>query len=328
VQVQQQDKEMRTLVDRVAGLSDRVDAVGESAERAEAASTVLARALEDLVDRHRKVDRTLNLNSFVAYALFTFLLGGGFFALYKSRVGELVGERDEAIASRDAAQIRAETATATLARRDAASKSALEVFQLHRDHRFAEAVAAQAKLSVDDLSPSEKEFFAEAIGKAKAGLAEAALEAGKTAVRANDFALAAERFAEGLTHVDQGPIAMQLRYQRGAAFGRLGQVVEAEKELTSVLAAGAEAQGVPEARFALAELYERQRRWEDARREYRAFGQKAPNHALARAARNRLVWLYTIPTSTKSAKPAAAAPTAAAPAPVTRPATRAALPTR
>jgi tetratricopeptide (TPR) repeat protein len=302
------ERELRTLAERVSGLTDRVDEVGEAAERAEAASTGLARSLEELVARHRKVDRTLNLNSFVAYAIFTLLLGGAFFALYRTRAGELVAERDQAAAARDAALARADGATAELARRDEAAKAAHAVWELFRDHRHAEAVAAHGALSAGDLSPSEREFFASALDGAHRELGKAAIEAGRAASKAGDHAGAAARFAEGLAHVDRGPVAIQLRYLRGVALGKLGKIEEAEAELSAALAAGAEGQGVVEARWALGDLYDRAKRIEDARREYRAFVDRAPNHPLARLARNRLFYFASLPPP----RPAGAAPRPAA----------------
>jgi tetratricopeptide (TPR) repeat protein len=309
-----EDPEHKGLGDRVAALSQRVGEVGDAAERAEVSTANLARSLEELLARHRQVDRALNLNSFVAYALFTLLLGGAFFVLYRVRAADLAGQRDRATAARDAAVDRADGATAELGRRDRAAAGALEVWRLHQDHRYADAVAAQAKLDPAALGPIEREMFAEALERAHVALAEVALADGKGAAKAGDLPRAIARLGEGLGHVEKGPLANQLRYARGDALARAGKVDEAEAELTAVLAAGAEGQGLVEARFALAALYDRAGRIEDARREYRAFNNRSPAHPLARRARERLSWLALAADRAQLAAARAARAAARAPA--------------
>ena len=49
--------------------------------------------------RQDRYERGLSLNSFVAYVLFTLLLGGAFFLLYRSRAERLVVDRDAALQS-------------------------------------------------------------------------------------------------------------------------------------------------------------------------------------------------------------------------------------
>src|SRR5687767_6445692 len=61
------------------------------------ALTTLATTLKDIVARQDRYERGLNLNSFVAYTLFTVLLGGGFYMLYRSRAENLLGDREQAL---------------------------------------------------------------------------------------------------------------------------------------------------------------------------------------------------------------------------------------
>src|SRR5512144_1424991 len=85
------------------------------ATRTHNAVATLAASLKEVVTRQAKYERGLNLNSFVAYLLFTILLGGGFFLLYRSRAGQLGAERDAALrkqaeAAEDAAAARRDLA--------------------------------------------------------------------------------------------------------------------------------------------------------------------------------------------------------------------------
>src|SRR4051812_12158652 len=63
----------------------------------------LAAQLKDVLAMRDRYERGLNLNSFVAYVLFTVLLSGGFYLLYRSRADRLVSDRDAAVARRDQA---------------------------------------------------------------------------------------------------------------------------------------------------------------------------------------------------------------------------------
>src|SRR5262245_65830641 len=86
------------------GLRRRADDHNALLKRHQVAVTQLTESVAALVALGRKRERWLNLNSFVAYLLFTVLLGGALFFLYRSRVGELEAKRALAIAERDAAR--------------------------------------------------------------------------------------------------------------------------------------------------------------------------------------------------------------------------------
>src|SRR5258705_12851622 len=101
----------------------------------------LADSIASLVDTQRRRTRSLNLNSFVAYVIFTILCGAGFYALYTSRASDLVDGRERADRERDAAVRRADDAAAKLAAREQADNRAWEVFQLLESGKRREAVA-------------------------------------------------------------------------------------------------------------------------------------------------------------------------------------------
>src|SRR5258705_7951882 len=63
----------------------------------------LTGSLREVIGSKERYEQRLNLNSFVAYVLFTVLLGGGFYLLYRSRADRLVSERDAARARLDQA---------------------------------------------------------------------------------------------------------------------------------------------------------------------------------------------------------------------------------
>src|SRR5690349_9187200 len=89
-----------TPLEMVAGelesLRRKTDDNAAAIRRNQLALTELAESVGKLVAHQRKRERLLTLNSFVAYLLFTVLLGGGFLLLYQSRADALVAARDRA----------------------------------------------------------------------------------------------------------------------------------------------------------------------------------------------------------------------------------------
>src|SRR5215469_9767216 len=112
------------------GLRRRLDDQGAQTRKTAAQVGQLAESIGALVAAQRRRTRWLNLNSFIAYLIFTLLCGGAFYLLYSSRAGELVAARDRAAGERDQAVRRADDLAATVKARDAADAKALEAWQL------------------------------------------------------------------------------------------------------------------------------------------------------------------------------------------------------
>src|SRR4051794_26991659 len=70
----------------------------------------LADSIGALVDVQRRRSRWLNLNSFIAYLIFTVLCGSASYLVYRSRASDLVDAREHADHERDAAVRRADEA--------------------------------------------------------------------------------------------------------------------------------------------------------------------------------------------------------------------------
>src|SRR5262249_36606763 len=63
--------------------------------------TQLAESIAALVAQQRRRSLWLNVNSFIAYLVFTILCAGGSYLLYRSRAHELAALRDQAVGERD-----------------------------------------------------------------------------------------------------------------------------------------------------------------------------------------------------------------------------------
>ncbi|MBP6629604.1 MAG: hypothetical protein KBG28_22640 [Kofleriaceae bacterium] len=146
-------------------LRRRLDDHAVMARRTQQALTQLADSIGALVALGRKRERWLNLNSFVAYVLFTVLIGGGLFALYRTRAAELSAERAavrdeqrqlEAVAGeqreRDAA--RQAAAGADAARAEEAAAAAAQADLLLRLYRLAATDPAALARELAGLGPS------------------------------------------------------------------------------------------------------------------------------------------------------------------------------
>jgi hypothetical protein len=121
------DHELRVVQERLQALAERVSEIGQAQDQSDDTVATLAGALSDLVGRMRRQDRRMTLNSFVAYALFTVLLGAAFFMLHRGRASDLERERDQAQRALVAAEERGQLAGQALERcREACSRGELD----------------------------------------------------------------------------------------------------------------------------------------------------------------------------------------------------------
>jgi tetratricopeptide (TPR) repeat protein len=246
----------------------------------------LTATLKDVVTRQDRYDRGLNLNSFIAYLLFTLLLGGGFYLMYQARAGNLVAERDAALKGRGESAQQAAAARTELTLRDAGEKKAAELWGLYKDGRRADFITRYPELTGVKLTPVEAQVLEEDLAKARAEIADASFAAGTEAVRGEQWKKAAAELKKALAYEPEGPRATTARYQLGVALFRMGEADEATAQLEKALAGGVE-KGVIEARFFLAAALEAAKQPDRARQEYTKFADDHFQHPLAGAARRR-----------------------------------------
>lgn len=279
------------LAGEVDGLRVRLDDQAAVLRRTHAVVTGLAESLGRVVASQRRRERGLNLNSFVAYMLFTLLLGGGFFMLYSTRAGALVEARNEAVKARDTAREQARTLTDDIAARDAAEAAALEYYGLLREKRHAEAVARYAEIERLQLSPTEAALFGEGVEQAKGELVDAGYLAGLDAYRAGELDRAVSELRTALAYEDAGPRAAQMRYYLGVSLHKQGSYQDAVRQLELAIAGRVEQSGGVDVRFYLAAALERLGELEQARVEYDRFASAHPRTPLAVSARRRAAQL-------------------------------------
>lgn len=278
-----------TELDQALGdLRRKVDDNAALIRRNQLAVSELADSVGKLVALQRRRERSFTLSSFVAYVIFTVLLGGGFFALYDSRADQLVAARDRARAERDVATRRADELTAELAARDEAAARAHAYWQLLDEGRRDEAIARYAELAAAPLTPTERAVFAAREKQARAEVADAGYLAGLEAFRAGRHAEAIPLLERALGYeADDGPRAAQMRYYLGVARLKTGAPADGAKQLELALAGGIDQDNASDARFYLAVALERLGRIADARTEYDKFATTHPRHPMTLAARRK-----------------------------------------
>jgi TolA-binding protein len=286
------------LVVEVDVLRMRLDEQGAMLRRTHQAVVGLAESLGKVVAHQRRRERGLSLNSFVAYTLFTLLLGGAFFMLYTTRAGDLVEARDAALRSREETRARLRSLEGEVEARERASATALEYYQLLRDGRHAEVVARYPEIERQDLTPTESALFAGSVEQAKGELVDAGYLAGLDAFRAGDLDKATTELRTALAYEDNGPRTAQMRYYLGVALFKQRDHEEAVRQLELAIAGRVEKQGMSDVRYYLAAALDGLGEFDKARAEYNRFATENPRLVLAWTARRRAAQLSRRPVGT------------------------------
>lgn len=286
------------LVAEVDVLRMRLDEQGAVLRRTHQAVVGLAESLGKVVAHQRRRERGISLNSFVAYMLFTLLLGGAFFMLYTTRAGDLVEARDAALRSREETRARLRALEGDVEARERTSATALEYYQLLRDGRHAEVVARYPEIERQDLTPTEAALFASSVEQARNELVDAGYLAGLDAFRAGDLDKATTELRTALAYEDNGPRTAQMRYYLGVALFKQRDHEEAVRQLELAIAGRVEKQGMTDVRYYLAAALDGLGELDRARIEYNRFATEYPRLVLSWSARRRAAQLSRRPLGT------------------------------
>lgn len=275
--------------------------------------TQLAESIGALVEVQRRRTRSLNLNSFVAYLIFTVLCGTGSVLLYRSRASELGEARDRAERERDLATKRADEAAATLAARDKAAADAWTVYELLEAGKRPEAMAKLSSLASSPMTRTERAVLAARAHATAVQATDTALAQAATAVKAGKHADVIGPLEAALAGDPTGPRARAVHYYLGLAYAKTAKLDAAVVHLTAAV----DDPERPDARFHLASALDRSGELAKARTEYDRFATAQPQSQLAAYAMRRSATLARMPAKTapqaapvprakKKVKPAAA----------------------
>jgi len=271
----------------------------------------LADSIAALVEVQRKRARWLNLNSFVAYLVFTLLCGGASYFLYESRARELVASRDRVIAERDSAVRRADEATAAASARDAADAKAWETYQLLEGGKRDAAAKKLSELQAAPLSKLDRELLAHRAKQAEGLQVEAAIKGAMASFKSGRHAEAVAPLAQALALDPTGPRAPEVHYLLGVAHAKANALDQAIVHLQAAVSGNV---AEDDARYQLASVLDRAGQWGKARAEYDRFATAHPQLGLAVFAMRRSAALARLP-AVAPVMPAAPEKPAAPPAP-------------
>ena len=273
-------------------LRRKLDDQGTQTRKTSAQVQQLADSIAALVDQQRKRATWLNVNSFVAYLMFTLLCCGAFYFVYRSRVHEVVSARDRAGTDRDTAVRRADEANAKLAARDAADGKAWETWQLLEAGKRDDAARRIAELRTAPLSRFEHEVLAARAKQAEMMQVDAALKAAATSARAGKLGEVVVTLEGALSLSGAAPRAGEIHYQIGIAQLHANEVDKAVPHLEAAASSDVTDEDV---RFQLASALDRGGQWGRARAEYDKFATAHPQHASAVFAMRRSATLARMP---------------------------------
>lgn len=276
-EIHREIKELRAVVE------DHTEAIDKTLD----ASSQIARAMETLAQRNKSQSWAGQLNSFVAYVLFTVLLGGGFYVLYQSRSAALTKARDEALESASEARARARELQDSQVERKRSARAAADYYRLIREGRSSEVIAGYAALEELELSEAEREVFVDGLKNARKEMVEAGFLAGVEAFRRNDFEAATAELRRGLAYAEEGERMAEMRYYLGISLSSQGSQPEAIEQLEKAIEGKVEQAGLDDVRFHLANTLVKAGSLPEARQEFVKFATKYPNHRFAQMARRK-----------------------------------------
>lgn len=308
------------------GLRRRLDEQANQHRKTQSQVSQLADSIAALVAEQRRRSRWLNVNSFVAYLIFTMLCGGAFYFLYESRARELVRDRDRVTTERDLAVQHSKQVSNQLAARDAAEAKAWEAYQLLEAGKRDEAAKKLVELNGAPLSTFERTVLDTRAKQAEVMQIDAALKGAAAAFKAGRHGDVIAPLEAALALESAGPRAALMHYYLGVAYAKAGRldtsIVHLQQAVDGEVA-------VDDARFHLASVLDRAGQWGKARVEYERFATAHPMSAYTAFATRRGATLARAPAvgpprtpqppAAPKAAPTASAAPKAAPQPKTAP---------
>jgi hypothetical protein len=291
------------------GLRRRIDDQAALGRKTTAQVSQLAESIAGLVAQQRRRSLWLNVNSFVAYVVFTLLCAAGCYLLYQSRARELAAARDQAVAERDTAVRRADEASGKLSAREAADGKAWEVYQLLEASKRGDALTKLDALRDQPLSKLDRAVLAARVHDTQVMEVDTALKAAIAAFKAGRQGEVVKPLEAALASEPTGPRAATMHYYLGVAYAR----TELDKAVSHLQAAVTGEVDQEDARFQLASVLDRMGQLGKARTEYDRFATAHPQSQLAVFAMRRSATLARLP---------AVVPAAAMQAPVAAPVAR------
>lgn len=255
------------------GLRRRLDEQANQNRKTQNEVRQLAESIAAMVEQQRKRSRWLNVNSFVAYLMFTLLCGGAFYFLYQSRAREVVAERDRIATERDTAVRRADEAIKKTVARDGADAKAWDAYQLLEAGKREDAAKKLVELQGAPLSKFERTVLETKAKQAEVVQIDLALKGAAAAFKAGRHPEVVAPLEAALALDPQGPRAPLMHYYLGVAASKAGALDAAIMHLGAAVDGNVD---LEDARFHLASALDRAGQWGKAKIEYDRFATAHP----------------------------------------------------
>ncbi|HEX5061764.1 MAG TPA: hypothetical protein VFV99_20495 [Kofleriaceae bacterium] len=255
------------------GLRRRLDEQANQNRKTQSEVRQLAESIGAMVEQQRKRSRWLNVNSFVAYVMFTLLCGGAFYFVYESRARELVAERERVKTERDTAVQRANAAEKKTAAREAADTKAWDAYQLLEAGKREDAAKKLVELQGAPLSKFERTVLETKAKQAEVVQIDLALKGAAAAFKAGRHAEVVAPLEAALALDPNGPRAPLMHYYLGVAASKAGALDAATAHLQAAVDGNVD---LEDARFHLASVLDRAGQWGKAKIEYDRFATAHP----------------------------------------------------
>jgi tetratricopeptide (TPR) repeat protein len=255
------------------GLRRRLDEQANQNRKTQNEVHQLADSIAAMVAQQRKRSRWVNVNSFVAYVMFTLLCGGAFYFLYQSRAHDLVAERNRVRTERDTAVRRADEALKKSAARDAADAAAWEAYELLQAGKRDDAAKKLVQLQGAPLSKFERTVLETKAKEAEVVQIDLALKGAAASFKAGRHAEVVAPLTAALALDPSGPRAPLMHYYLGVAASKASDYDTAITHLQAAVDGNVD---LEDARFHLASVLDRAGQWGKAKVEYDRFATAHP----------------------------------------------------
>lgn len=240
-------------------------------------ANTLGADIKTIAKRQAAHERRTWWNSVASYALLGVACLFGFRLLLDASVRELSLERENLQQEVKRLRSALEQEVQRAEKRIVAETKAVQLLELVKAQRRAEAVERFRELDKEQLSPAERTLFQDIVTRFNAELGAEAYQAGLELLRAGRVSDAATRF-EAALRLDEGAShGAKARYQLAEAQRQLGKYAQAKLEVERVLEQTADRDIHPAATLLLARIYDELGEPESARQQLRKLLSKWPH---------------------------------------------------
>ena len=254
-------------------------------------TNALSADIKSIAKRQQVYERRLTVNSATAYVVFVLVVFTALKFAWDARVDAIKSETEQKTAENDRLRKEARESQKRDDDRARAEMKASDFFELMKQGKRVELVAAYESIKKEPLSKSEQAAFAEGVDRARNELALLQFQQGADKARVQRWQEAAGAFEESLKYKDDSAIAPSVKLALGEAYRHLNRQRDAIPILTQLSESSADKELQDDALDVLAWCQMEIQAWNDAKNSWRALLRRFPESHFAPEARMQLAQL-------------------------------------